>query len=112
MLVGLGVVVLAACGGGGETESPNVVIVAENLRFDTDNLDIAAGEEIVLQVDNRDQSTFHNFHVTDAPGEPASKLAEGPNVETLTFAIDEPGTYTFVCDTHQSMTGTIEVTAD
>lgn len=102
-------VAVAGCGGSGGSGPPDGTIVAEGLRFDTDLIEVAAGEDFRLEVDNRDQSTFHNFHITDAPGEPATDLAAGPNVQQVTFQIDEPGTYTFICDTHPAMTGAVEV---
>jgi len=111
VLAGAALVAVSACGGSGTSAPPDLVVVAEGLRFDTDLVEVTAGEDFTVAVDNRDASTFHNFHITDAPGEPASDLAEGPNIEHLTFQIAETGTYTFICDTHPGMTGTVEVTS-
>jgi plastocyanin len=105
----LAAAVAVGCGGSSEPRPPDAAIVAEGLRFDTDLIDVSAGNDFTILVDNRDQSTFHNFHITDAPGEPATDLAAGPNVQQLTFQIGEPGTYTFICDTHPAMTGTVNV---
>jgi plastocyanin len=105
LLTGL---LLTACGGSGGAV-PDLEIVAENLRFDTDLLQVRAGSEVTIQVVNKDQSIFHNFHVTDAPGEPATRLQGGPNSQKLTLRIDDVGTYSFICDTHPAMTGVIEV---
>jgi plastocyanin len=102
---------LAACGGSGGAV-PDLEIVAEDLGFDTDRLQVPAGGQVTIQVVNKDQAVLHNFHVTDAPGEPATRLEAGPNSQNLTLRIDAVGTYTFICDTHPGMTGVLEVSED
>lgn len=112
-------VLLAACGGeseAGPTSPPaldleeavtSFTIVAEDLEWDLDRIVVRAGEEITATIDNRDRNIPHNLHVK-SPGDPKTKLENGPVTQTLRFTIAEPGSYEFVCDAHPKMTGTIE----
>lgn len=60
-----------------------------------------------IEVD--DKSPDHNFHLT---GTGVDETTEVAAVETATWEVDlEPGSYTYVCDPHQStMNGSFEVT--
>lgn len=60
-------------------------------------------------VEIRDLSTTHNFNLS-GPG--VSEASSVPEVETRTLELDlAPGTYTYVCDPHPSMTGSFTVAA-
>jgi plastocyanin len=67
---------------------------------------VSAGE-YTIEVD--DQSDIHNFHLTGSGVDEDSGVSEtGQSTWTVTF---EEGTYSFVCDPHQSsMNGDFEVT--
>ena len=41
---------------------------------------------------------------------PRTDLRPGPDVQTITYVGLKPGTYTYVCDLHPSMKGTLTVT--
>ena len=108
--------VLGACGdddgdGGASGEcldatSGAVTIVADGIAWDADCIDAVADEPLTISVDNQDDGVNHNFHLTDAPDEPATELDAGPVVQTLEVVLPE-GDYEYVCDIHPNMVGTL-----
>lgn len=65
---------------------------------------IPAGE-YTIRVD--DLSSIHNFRISGEGVDEATTVPErGEQEFTVTFA---PGTYTYVCDPHPSMTGSVDV---
>ena len=110
---GIATLALAGCGDDATAAAPQdpvdqFTIVADNLRWDIDRVVIAAGNEVTVTIENLDRGIPHNFHVR-SPDDPKTELEDGIVTQTLRFTIDEPGEYTFVCDAHLQMTGTIEV---
>jgi plastocyanin len=111
------VVVLASCGGdddtgSGEFGSPTdpvdrFTLVAQRNQWDGDRIFVPAGTEVTVQIDHRDRGIVHNLRI-DAPGTPQTELEIGPATQTLTFTLERPGSYEFVCDAHLIMKGTIE----
>jgi len=100
----------SAGGDGGE----NVLrIIGENVRFDTDELEAAAGE-ITVDFDHRDAGVAHNFAVYLSPDDldspvAATEIESGPVTQTLRFTLP-PGEYFYQCDVHPAtMTGTLIV---
>ncbi|MFQ6019218.1 MAG: cupredoxin domain-containing protein [Dehalococcoidia bacterium] len=84
---------------------------------------ITAGEEVTINLTN-DGAAIHNMHIDGTSDEYASIICEtggdepcsdpsrmaGGETGTMTFQLDQPGTYNFRCDFHpQEMTGTLEV---
>ncbi len=112
---------LAACGDDDTAAPPaddggcraaaagRVGIVAEDLAWDTDCLEVPADAPVVIEIDNRDDGVNHNLRVTEAPGAPKTDLEAGPVVQELQLTLPA-GRYEFVCDIHPTMVGTI--TAD
>jgi len=95
----------------GGTTADEFTVVGEDISFDETSLSAAAGEQITITFENRDQGVPHNFHVF-GPGGQDEKTAieEGPLTQTLTLTIEEPGSYAFVCDVHPGrMTGELVV---
>lgn len=85
------------------TSDRDFSIGIENFAFDTDPLVVSVGETVTWK--NLTESTTHTSTSTDdlwASG----AIAPGETFET-TF--DTPGTFTYFCSIHASMTGTIEV---
>jgi plastocyanin len=110
-----GAALAAACGGGDDASSlstepvpddPDVVVRAENMAFDPDGVEVAAGEEVTLVIDNRDDGVNHNIHIEGAPEPNKTPLKQGVSQQALTVTL-EAGEYEFVCDIHPNMTGTL-----
>ncbi|MCH8007532.1 MAG: cupredoxin domain-containing protein [Chloroflexi bacterium] len=89
----------------------DITVVGKDILFDTDVLLVPAGEEVTITFENLDDNVPHNFHVqAGAEGDFRTEIENGPISQTLTFTIDSPGTYTYVCDVHPAtMLGTITV---
>jgi plastocyanin len=93
-----------AAAGGGEQE---IKLVAKGIKWDTDNLELKAGTEYMVEVDNQD-SLEHNF--TFAEGNANKDVEEGEDI-TVTFMAPAAGSYEFHCKYHPTaMKGTVTVT--
>lgn len=81
-----------------------VTIDIASFAFDPQEIEVAAGTEVVWA--NADDFA-HTAQATDAgfdTGEIDARTSSDP------VAFDEPGTYSYFCGIHNSMTGTITVT--
>ncbi len=90
-----------------------VTIVTRNFDYSPDCLQLA-GSTLTVTYDNAEKGVSHNFHLlkaTSATGDSATNLRPGPHTETITYVDLKPGTYTWVCDLHPIMKGTLVVTA-
>jgi len=104
--------VVAACSSGGvgsedRTTTPadggggtSLTLVGENISFDTTTLTAPAGQEVTITFENRDGGIRHNLQIIGPSGPIATDIEAGPVTQTLNFTIDEPGTYTFLCQVH------------
>jgi plastocyanin len=111
---------VAACGIGppvGHASGPPVAtveLVAEDLAFDRDSLEIPAGGVIAITLENRDPGILHNVAIyRDAGGDPVFRGETFTGIETRTNLAGPltPGTFRFVCDAHPTMSGTLTVAA-
>jgi plastocyanin len=97
-----------ASAGGANTVS------AQNVQFDTDSLELTAGEETTLTFVNDDSSaTQHNISIYETP-DAEKNLFEGqiiPGGQEAEYQIPalKKGEYYFQCDVHPSMNGTVTV---
>jgi plastocyanin len=84
------------------------VIVAEDQHFDRSRLDLPAGVAVPLLFENRDAS-LHNIAVVDGHGASvfAGDIFGGKGDRTYAIPALAPGTYTFRCDVHPDMHGTL-----
>jgi plastocyanin len=104
-------VLLGACGDDGQAATVEVpddadaVIVSEDIAFHPTEVEVPAGEPVVIVDENRD-AVAHNVHIPDAPGSPKTELKRGPSVQAMEVTL-EAGEYEFVCDLHPNMRGTI-----
>lgn len=85
-----------------------VTLVARNVAWDTKCLRLKPGM-IDFTVDNRDSSVAHNLHVTGNGVDQKTKLVTGPVTQRLLVDLRRAGRYTFVCDIHADMEGTLVV---
>ena len=105
----------------------DVIVMGDNFFVYNDatapEIVVAAGQEITLEITN-DGRALHNMHIGDTSGnyeidfcavgdpEPCSDpdAMLGGDTGSITFRLDEPGTYSFRCDLHPfEMVGTIRV---
>jgi plastocyanin len=98
---------IAAQGAGG------LMVVAQDIAFDTDELHLPAGAPATLTLDNRDP-TPHNLSIyedSDATGEPLFTFEPfaGPAEQSFEVEPIPEGEYYFRCDVHPTMEGTVVV---
>jgi plastocyanin len=92
-----------ATGGTGDA----VTVVAKDIAFQTPDVTVKAGAPVTIDFDNQDGAP-HNIAITDANGKSVFK---GDIVSNTKVAYSVPalaaGTYTFICEVHPNMKGTI-----
>jgi plastocyanin len=97
-----------------ESEDPGgpIQVTAQEFAFNPTRIEITAGEEVTVEMTNRDEGVTHSFHVIAGSVDEATATftpADGP--QTLTFTIEAAGTYEFICDVHPTtMIGALVVT--
>jgi plastocyanin len=122
LFLGLGLVVLAvaatACSGATAapaTDGPttptsgDATIVAKDLKFQTTSVTVPAGKPLAIVFENQEGAP-HNIDIKDASG---AGVFKGEVVSSTTVTYQVPalaaGTYSFLCDVHPDMKGTITV---
>jgi plastocyanin len=98
-------------GGSAVATGATLHIAAQNIEFDTDHLEAPAGQPFVLEFDNNDPGIPHNVEIKDATGASSFKgeIITGPAKALYQVPALAAGNYTFVCDVHPDMTGTLTV---
>ncbi|MGZ6339082.1 MAG: cupredoxin domain-containing protein [Candidatus Limnocylindrales bacterium] len=96
---------------GGSTGGGGLQLAASNIAFDKQSLTAPANTPFTLVFDNRDAGIPHNVEIKDASGASKFKgdLVTGPAKASYSVPALPAGSYTFVCDVHTSMTGTLTV---
>lgn len=90
-------------------------LTAQNIAFDKSTITVGAGDEVMINFDNKDNNVPHNFSVyTDSTATKLifqGEIITGPKTISYTFvAPNTPGNYFFRCDVHPTMmTGTFIV---
>lgn len=87
-----------------------VDITALKIQFDTSSLKLVAGEEISVTFNNNDPSVQHNFAIYSIDLSRKifdTEIFNGVETRTGTFTAPAPGDYTFRCDVHQNMKGSV-----
>jgi len=94
---------------GADPEAPK--IVASGVKFNLDKLVIKAGTEVTLSFTNKDSGIPHNVAILEGSTKVfAGEQFTGIATEDYTIpALDANKTYTFRCDVHPNMKGTIEL---
>ncbi len=85
-----------------------VAISAFNTAFEQTTVSAPAGTAFVISFNNKD-SVPHNIQIKDAGGNSVFKgdIVTGPKQVDYQVPALTAGSYTFVCDVHPNMTGTI-----
>ncbi len=101
----------AGAGGSPGASAAAITIKAQNVAFDQSSIDVAANQAFTITFDNEDAGIPHNLDIKDSSGNSVAKtqVANGPTTEELQVPALKPGTYTFNCDVHPNMTGTLNV---
>jgi plastocyanin len=96
---------------GGSEAPPAVVITAVNIAFQPTMASVPAGTPFALVLDNRDQGIPHGLAVADTAGNVIARgdVAAGPARVPLAMGALAAGGYTFSCQVHPNMTGTLTV---
>jgi len=95
---------------GGSGNGTTVKIAAQNIAFDVASIDVPAGVPWSIDFNNEDAGIPHNVAIKDGSGNQVfmGEIITGPKETTYSApALTAGGTYTFVCDVHPNMTGTI-----
>ena len=111
--------VLAACSGasaapattpptpGGSPSGNTVAIAAKDLKFDQSQVTVPAGSPFQIAFDNQEGAP-HNVAISDPAG---ASVFKGEIVSSKQVTYQVPalaaGTYTFICEVHPDMKGTI-----
>lgn len=99
-------------GGGGGGGGGTVSLVAQGLAFDTETIEVTAGEPTPAELTNED-TALHNIVIFDNPDEASGEeLFTSPDVDagsSESFEIDplDEGEYFFHCAYHPQMEGTV-----
>ncbi|HWP63821.1 MAG TPA: cupredoxin domain-containing protein [Candidatus Binatia bacterium] len=93
---------------------PTLTLVARDIRFSTERLEVEAGTPFTIVFDNQDAGVVHNLAIYDATGQlvddARTAFEPGPVEQTLTVPALPGGTYRFVCDAHpREMVGDLVV---
>jgi len=103
-----------ACSGGGSTTSgqsqsnasaPSTAAQQltlrglDTMRFEPAQLTVRAGQPVQLTFENAG-ATIHDFTLTNDQGvaQKVQAVAQGKTTRVANFTIEQPGTYTFVCE--------------
>jgi plastocyanin len=86
-----------------------VDITASGIAFTTPNVTAPAGTAFTIHFDNQDAGTPHNVQIKDASGASVFKGEIFNGVAAKDYQVNalQAGTYSFVCDVHPNMTGTL-----
>lgn len=111
--MGLGTGHSAGEGGHGKTPAAGAgAVSAANVQFDTDTIELKAGEEAEIEFVNED-SVEHNIAIyeDDSAKEDiyVGDVIPGGQEITYSFKAPEKGEYYFQCDVHPAMNGTVTV---
>lgn len=104
----------ASPGGGGGGAPAESSISAASLAFDTSTLSFPADTPVKLTFDNQDAGQLHNVAIyqDEAYTQPLfqGELVTGPTTVIYDVPPLPAGTYSFRCDAHVTMAGTVSVT--
>ena len=102
---------LAACGGGPAatpvgTPAVTLQLSANELKFDKSQLNVPADVTFAIELDNREVAP-HNVVIRGQGISQGSEAFSGPAKRTYLYAGLPAGSYTFLCEVHPEMVGTL-----
>ncbi len=79
--------------------------------FEQSSLSVAAGKPFAVAFDDKEAGVPHDFAIKDSSGKVLfnTRIITGPASETATAPALPAGTYTFFCQVHPNMQGTLTV---
>jgi plastocyanin len=86
-----------------------VVVSAHGIAFDQSQVTVSAGKAFTLTFDNSGDSAPHNVAIEDAGGANVFRgdIIDGGKTTAYAVPALAAGTYTFKCDVHSGMKGTV-----
>jgi len=100
-------------GGGGGAPGGSVTVTAQNLAFDTKEIDLPPNAPSTITFNNKDAGVQHNIAIykddTLADALFQGELVTGPATATYQVPALPPGHFYFHCDVHPTMNGTVVV---
>jgi plastocyanin len=101
----------ASATSGAQAGAPTVTsLTAKGIEFQPKTLTLRAGARDTIHFQNDDPSTPHNVVITKSSGATVYRgsVVTGPGHAEYSFTGPAAGTYSFHCEIHPSMTGTID----
>ncbi|MGH2512100.1 MAG: cytochrome c oxidase subunit II, partial [Candidatus Limnocylindrales bacterium] len=97
--------------GSGAPAATTLDLTAHNVAYDKASLDAPANQPFVIKFTNDDPGVSHNVQIADGTGQVVFKgeIFAGPGDRQYPVPALAPGTYTFSCSVHPTMTGTLTV---
>ncbi|HYM83751.1 MAG TPA: cupredoxin domain-containing protein [Candidatus Dormibacteraeota bacterium] len=91
--------------GGGST----IELAAQGIAYDKASLQVPASQPFTLKFHNADAGVPHNVDIKDASGTSVFKgeIFSGDDTRSYQVPSLPAGNYTFMCDVHPNMTGTL-----
>jgi len=88
---------------------PDLLIAAANIEFVPNQVSVAAGVPFTIGFDNRDAGVPHDLVLTGLSGEIIAQtgVVAGPAHVSIQVPALAPGSYTFTCQVHPNMVGTL-----
>jgi plastocyanin len=99
--------------GGGGGPGGELTVVAQNIAFDTQAIELPSEQVVTITFDNRDAGVPHNISIysDESLGELLfqGELITGPAAIPYEVGPFPPGEYYFQCDVHPNMNGAVRV---
>lgn len=111
---------LAACalgrvptGASSASPSMTAIVVAHDLAFEPDSLELPSGNPVAITLDNRDPGILHNISILASDGSVLFRGETFAGIEARMYGVAPlpEGRFRFVCDVHPGMEGTLIVEA-
>ncbi|HET8784604.1 MAG TPA: ThuA domain-containing protein, partial [Candidatus Limnocylindrales bacterium] len=92
---------------GAQAPDATISVTGQATTWSPSNVTVTTGDTVRWSFDGA--TLPHNVHGTSANWSPALQSPIDTGQDPVDYTFDEPGVYTFVCDVHPGMTGTVTV---